>query len=70
MNIPKAGDTLLDRSALTLRAGTTEGRSILVDRWGVFYVPDEQNRLEYVGTNPLRAEAIFLSPQFALGGEG
>jgi hypothetical protein len=60
------GDTLPDRSSFTLLEEDESGRALLADGWGVQYVVDECNQLQYVGTNAITAEVTFLMPQFDL----
>jgi hypothetical protein len=66
MGFLQGGDTLTSREGFTLKQGDGDGRAILTDEWGVQYVVDEQNQLEYVGTNAITAEVTFLMPQFDL----
>ena len=61
----KAGDALVDRSAFNLVEGDEDGRAILSDQWGIFYVTDEQGILQYVGGNELSAEIEFQLPSLA-----
>lgn len=60
------GDTLDDRSSLNLVEGDEGGRAILSDRWGVLYVTDESNQVQYVGDNPINAEIEYSLPSFSL----
>ena len=62
------GDLLTDRSSLTPIEGDGDGCAILTDQWGVLYVTDESNQVQYVGHNALSAEAEYMLLQFGLGG--
>ena len=62
----KQGDTLSDRSDLTLVEGDEDGRAIHQDKWGIQYVTDENSQLQYVGHNAINAEVEYSLPQYGL----
>ena len=62
----KTGDSLDDWSDLNLVEGSEDGHAILSDQCGVFYVTDENGKLQYVGDNELSAEMAFFLSQFGL----
>jgi hypothetical protein len=63
----KPGDSINDRSAFNLVEEGSEGCAILSDQWGVFYVTNENNEVQFVGDNALRAEIEFVLLQLDLG---
>jgi hypothetical protein len=46
-----------------------EGCAILSDQWGVFYVTNKNNEVQFVGDNRLCAEIGFVLLQLDLGGD-
>ncbi len=62
----KPGDSINDRSTFHLVEEGSEGCAILSDQWGVFYVTNENNEVQYVGDNELRAEIEFVLLQLDL----
>lgn len=63
----KPGDSVNDRSAFKLVEEGPNGSAILSDQWGVFYVTNENNEVQYVGDDELRAEIEFMLTQLDLG---
>ena len=56
----KPGDSINDRSTFNLVEGGQQGCAILSDQQGVFYVTDENGKVQYVGENELHAEIEFF----------
>src|SRR5437763_10715319 len=66
LQIVRLGDCLTSQSTFTLVAQGQRECAILVDRWGVFHVTDEDGRLQYIGDNEVSAEVAFWMEKFRI----